>query len=92
VFNGRIAQVNYVANASLNKLAQSTKYILYAVMSTNLGTSDIATFNFTTGQISNGVQMILKFNSIVTNLVLVKALESVLRVSPLRIKVLTSSF
>jgi len=92
VQSGQIAQINYIAKANLASLEQSTSYVFYAVSSSNLGTSAILTLNFTTSKISNGVQFRLQFNQIVENLLVVNSLVLVLRVSPLRIKILTSKF
>lgn len=43
-------------------------------------------------ELSKGVLMKLTFNDIVSNLNIVKSLERIMRVSPLRIKVLTSNY
>jgi hypothetical protein len=55
-----------------------------------LGTSTIASLNFTTAPISRGVQFRISFTTVVTNLQLVNALVQSLRVSPGRIKILTN--
>ena len=47
---------------------------------------------FTTVELSKGVLIKLTFNDIVSNLDIVKSLERIIRISPLRIKVLTSTF
>lgn len=87
----QIAQINYVANATVAGLAQSTNYVFYAISKNNLGTSKISSLAFTTTAISKGVQMTLSFTKVIDNLDLVNALVQVLRISPLRIKILTST-
>lgn len=90
VSSSSTGQVNFVANVTLSGLAQTSTYIFYAVSHSNLGTSNIFAINFTTKSLSNGAQMTLNFKSIVKTLDLVNTLVSVLRITPTRIKVLTS--
>ena len=89
---GKTAQINYVSTATLSGLSQSSNYVFYAVSNNNLGTSEISSIEFSTGKISRGVQMRLYFSSVITNLQLVDALRQVMRVEPIRIKILTSLF
>jgi len=90
--SGNTAQINYNANATITNLSQSTNYVFFAVSQSNLGTSVIQQISFSTTAISNGVQMKLYFTSVITNLELVNSLVQILRVSPLRIKILTSIY
>jgi hypothetical protein len=48
--------------------------------------------SFKTTDLSKGVVMKLSFKSIVDSLTIVKALERILRISPMRIKVVTSTY
>ena len=48
--------------------------------------------SFKTTDLSKGIVMKLSFKSIVESLTIVKALERILRISPIRIKVLTSTY
>lgn len=61
-------------------------------MQSELGVSEISQILFNTSLISKGALMKLSFSSIVPNLKIVKALEKVLRINPLRIRVLTSPY
>jgi hypothetical protein len=90
VNTGRTAQINFVATAAISGLNQSSNYVFYALSRSNLGTSTIASLNFTTAPISRGVQFRISFTTVVTNLQLVNALVQSLRVSPGRIKILTN--
>jgi len=90
--SSKTAQINYVATATVSNLSQSTNYVFYAISQNNLGTSPILSIPFTTTAISKGVQMTLSFTTVVNNLDLVNALVQVLRISPLRIKILTSTY
>jgi hypothetical protein len=90
--SSKTAQINFAATATISNLSQSTNYVFYAVCQNNLGTSPILSMPFTTTTISKGVQMTLQFTTVVANLDLVNALVQVLRISPLRIKILTSTF
>lgn len=92
VSSSKTAQINYVATAQISSLSQSTNYVFYAISRNNLGTSEIKFLNFTTTGISRGVQLRLYFTTVVVNLQLVNYLVQVLRVSPLRIKILTSIY
>ena len=92
VYNSQTAQVNYEGVVNLENLFSSTKYNFYAVLDSELGTSDIKRIQFETTSISKGVLMKLTLNSIENNLDIVKALERIIRISPLRIKVLTSNY
>ena len=55
-----------------------------------MGTSAIASLNFTTAPIYRGVQFRMSFTTLVTNLQLVNTLVQSLRASPGRIKILTN--
>ena len=90
VSTGRTAQINFVATAAISGLNQSSNYVFYALSRSNLGTSTIASLNFSTAPISRGVQFRMSFTTVVTNLQLVNALVQSLRVSPGRIKILTN--
>jgi len=90
IYSGSTAQVNFVATITLTGLTQTSNYVFYAVSNSNLGTSSIVSINFNTVMLSNGAQMSLRFKSIVTTLDLVNNLVLVLRITPTRIKVLTS--
>jgi hypothetical protein len=91
VNTGRTAQINFVASATVTGLNQSSNYVFYALSQNNLGTSSISYVKFKTNGISNGVQFRMYFTSVITNLVLVNNLVQSLRVSPGRIKILTST-
>lgn len=86
------AQINYVGVAEVGKLTSETKYMFYAVLMSELGTSEIKKITFKTTDLSRGIIMKLGFSDIVTQLEIVKALEKVLRIAPSRIKVLTSPY
>lgn len=92
VSSGATAQVNYISTVEITGLSQSSKYVFYAVSNSNLGTSPIYSINFDTTLLSNGAQMTLYFSSIVGSLDLVNALVQVMRITPSRIKILTSIF
>ena len=92
VSSGKTGQVNFVANVVLTGLKQISTYIFYAVSNNNLGSSAISSIQFSTTMLSNGAQMTLPFTSIVSTLSLVNALVQVLRITPNRIKVLTSEY
>ena len=92
VYNSETAQINYEGVVGLEQLSSSTKYNFYAVLDSELGTSEIKRISFETTDLSKGVLMKLTFNDIDENLDIVKNLERILRISPLRIKVLTSKF
>jgi hypothetical protein len=92
VQSGKTAQINFVAKASITSLSQSSNYVFYAVCQNNLGTSSILSVNFSTTTISNGVQFKMYYTAVVENLLLVTSLVQSLRVSPGRIKILTSTY
>jgi hypothetical protein len=92
IASGSTGQINYIANITLSGLSQTSNYVFYAVSSNNLGTSAIVSIMFNTTALSNGAQMTLKFTTIVATLDLVQALVQVLRISPTRVKVLTSIY
>lgn len=89
---GKTAQINFIAYGTVTKLAQSSNYVFYAVSQSNLGTSAITSINFSTTVISKGVQFKMYFTAVVDNLLLVTSLVQSLRVSPGRIKILTSLY
>ena len=90
VSSGSTGQVNFVATVTLSGLSQTSNYVFYAVSNNNLGTSNIVSINFTTTALSNGAQMTLTFKTIVSTLNIVNSLVQVLRITPTRVKVLTS--
>lgn len=92
VASGSTAQVNFVSTADISGLNPSSSYVFYAVLRSNLGTSSIISITFNTTKLSNGAKMILYFTSIVPTLDLVNALVQVIRITPTRVKVLTSIF
>ena len=92
VYSGSIAQINYQGVVQLQKLSSSTKYNFYSIIDSQLGTSDIKMISFSTTTLSKGVLMKLSFDDIVQNLDIVKSLERIIRISPFRIKVLTSNY
>lgn len=92
VYISGTAQINYVAIADLTSLSSSTTYNFYVVFKSELGTSAIKSIQFKTVELSKGVLMKLTFNDIVANLDIVKSLERIMRISPFRIKVLTSTY
>ena len=92
VYDSPTAQINHVIDVPVEKLTSSTKYNFYAVLKSELGNSEIKRITFRTIELSRGVLMKLTFNDIVDNLLVVKSLERILRISPLRIKVLTSTY
>ena len=92
VYNSPTAQINHLIDVDISKLTSSTKYNFYAVLQSELGNSAISRISFETIDISRGVLMKLTFSNIVQNLDIVKSLERIMRISPLRIKVLTSPY
>ena len=92
VYDSPTAQINHVIDVPVEKLTSSTKYNFYAVLKSELGDSRIKRISFRTTELSKGVLMKLTFNDIVSNLLIVKSLERILRISPFRIKVLTSTY
>lgn len=92
ISQSKTAQINYAATATITNLSQTSQYVFYAVSNSNLGTSSIVSINFNTSAISKGVQMRLYFKEIVSNLNLVNALVQALRITPLRVKILTSNY
>ena len=77
-------------SVDIEKLTSETKYNFYAVLESELGDSSISRISFETIDLSRGILMKLTFGDIVENLDIVKSLERIMRISPLRIKVLTS--
>ena len=90
MYNSRTAQINHVVSVDIEKLTSETKYNFYAVLESELGDSSISRILFETVDLSKGILMKLTFKDIVENLDIVKSLERIMRISPLRIKVLTS--
>jgi hypothetical protein len=92
VQSGKTAQINFVTSAAVSNLNQSSNYVFYAISQSNLGTSSISSISFKTTTISKGVQFRMYFTTVVNNLLLVSSLVQSLRVSPGRVKILTSTF
>lgn len=92
VYSGTSAQINYKATISLSKLSPTSDYDIYVICESTLGQSSIMKKSFKTTEISKGIGMKLSFKDIVDSLTIVKALERILRISPMRIKILTSTF
>ena len=92
IYSGVASQINYQATILLRNLSPTSAYNIYVYCESTLGQSVIKQKSFTTTDISKGVLMKLSFSSIVQSLTIVQTLERILRISPLRIKVLTSNY
>lgn len=92
IYSGSSSQINYKASISLSKLSPTSDYDIYVISESTLGQSFIMKKSFKTTDLSKGIVMKLSFKSIVDSLTIVKALERILRISPMRIKVLTSTY
>jgi hypothetical protein len=92
IYSGTASQINYKASIEISRLSPTTDYDIYVVSESTLGQSSIMKKSFKTTDLSKGVVMKLSFKSIVDSLTIVKALERILRISPMRIKVLTSTY
>ena len=55
VYSSNAAQVNYQGIVNLEKLSSSIKYNFYAVLDSELGTSEIKRISFSTSDLSKGV-------------------------------------
>ena len=92
IYTGTSSQINYKAKIEITKLSPSSDYDIYVISESTLGQSAIMMKSFKTTDLSKGVVMKLSFKSIVDSLTIVKALERIMRISPMRIKVLTSTY
>ncbi len=92
IYTGTASQINYKAMIDITRLSPSSDYDIYVISESTLGQSGIMMKSFKTTDLSKGVVMKLSFKYIVDSLTIVKALERILRISPIRIKVLTSTY
>lgn len=92
VYSGSASQINYKATLSVTNLSPTSDYDIYIISESTLGQSNIMKKSFKTTDLSKGVVMKLSFKNIIDSLTIVKALERILRISPIRIKVLTSTY
>ena len=90
VYSSSVSQINHFADIEISKLTSTTKFNLYLFTESNLGQSNVTKFSFETTSLSKGVKMILVLTDIVQPLKIVQALVRIMRISPLRVKVLTS--
>ena len=79
-----------MVSVEIEKLTSETKYNFYVVQESELGNSSISRVSFETINLSKEILMKLTFKGIVENLDIVKSLERIMRISPLRSKVLIS--
>lgn len=92
IYSGFASKINFKALVEIQKLSPNLQYDIYVISESTLGQSTIMKKSFKTTDLSKGIVMRLSFKNIVDSLTIVKALERILRISPVRIKILTSTF